>query len=116
MLILVLIYSASCKTNSQKNQSQAAGERFDKVRWQLTDGRDYLYRDAMLKNLMSDSAIRRLKRDQLINILGTAEKTDNNFLFYRVDQTRLGVMPLHTKTLVIKFRADSSVEWMKIHE
>jgi hypothetical protein len=57
-----------------------------------------------------------LRKDEILDLLGQPDKIDGNYLFYRIAQQRLGFWPLHTKTLVIKFYEDSTVEWIRIHE
>lgn len=77
---------------------------------------DYLYRNEMLKDLISNHSLKGLKKDELIDLLGPPDRIDSGYLFYMIAQKRLYFFPLHTKTLVIKLAKDSTVEWRKIHE
>lgn len=77
---------------------------------------DYPYRDNMLKDLLAKDTLHRVKKDSLLSLLGSPDRRDSNYLFYMIAQRRLGVLPLHTKTMVIKLTKDSAVEWVKIHE
>lgn len=70
----------------------------------------------MLKDLMTDEDFRSLKRTAVLDLLGEPTKIDTNYLFYRVEEKRLGPWPFQTKTMVVKFTEDSLIEWIKIHE
>jgi hypothetical protein len=78
----------------------------------------YPYRDQMLKDLIADRRLTGIKRDSILRMLGEPTRTDSNYLFYTVAQEFLGKIPvpLHTRSLVIKFTGDSTVQWVKIHE
>jgi hypothetical protein len=89
---------------------------FNKTKWATKDGRDYPYRDKMLKDLMTNYQLHGLKKDTLEKLLGPPDRTNNGYLYYTIAQKRLGFFPLHTKTLVFKLTTDSTVEWRKIHE
>ncbi len=113
-LTLFLLCFLGCKSGS--NEKLEKLEKFDKVKWANGDGQHYPYRDAMLKDLMTNYVLPGVKRDSVLNMLGTATRVDNNYLFYRIAQERLGFFPIHTKSLVIKFAGDSTIEWVRIHE
>jgi hypothetical protein len=113
LLLLVMLCCVGCKSKKQ----EITGEKFDKARWAIRDGKHYPYRDKMLHDLITNYKLHGLKQDSIINLLGQPNREDNGHLFYTVDQSFIAnAWPLHTKTLVIKFTKDSTVEWRKIHE
>ncbi len=89
---------------------------FDPQKWQIKEGSNYPYREQMLSNLMNNKEIRALKEEEIIELLGKPDRLDSNYLFYRINEKRLGWLTLHTKTMVVKMHPDSSVNWIKIHE
>ena len=88
---------------------------FDQDKWALKEGSDYPHRDLMLSDLM-ENKIRKLDSIGIINLLGEPDRIDNRHLFYMIEQQRLGLWPLHTKTMVVKLTNQRSIEWVKIHE
>jgi hypothetical protein len=70
----------------------------------------------MLKDLMQDSNFRKLKKPEVLNLLGEPTRVDTNYLFYRVQEKRFGLVPFHTKTMVVKFTGADSIEWIRIHQ
>ena len=104
------------KPESENVQEQANAETFSPTKWRVKEGRDYPFREQMLEELVQDTSIRALRGDKLFDLLGEPDRRNENYLYYQLDQTRLGPWPLHTKTLVIKLKADATIEWMKVHE
>ena len=112
LLILPIMFLTACK-RQDKDMKQ---EKFDQQKWATKVDLDYPYRDAMLKDLMTNQSLKKLKRDQVLNLLSEPTRTDTGYLFYNVATDRLGPLIIHSKSLVIKFHKDSSVEWVKIHQ
>ncbi|HZV68558.1 MAG TPA: hypothetical protein VFG10_03410 [Saprospiraceae bacterium] len=122
-----LLFSClACHNNhDEKSESEVPTENidsiipnetvFDKIKWQSKEGKDYPYREKMLKDVMTNQDLKRLKEDEILDLLGKPDRIDSNYIFYVIDQKRLGSWPLHTKTMIIKF-SDDSIEWVKIHE
>ena len=108
----------SCNNGKEKKNGSdtTTAVKFDSTKWRTKTGDDYPYRDEMLKDLISNNKLKGWKKDSVLALLGQPNHTDSNYMFYRIAQQRLGFFPLHTKTLVIKLAADSTVEWRKIHE
>ena len=77
---------------------------------------DYPYRNKMLKDLIASDTLKRLKKEEIINMLGEPDRIDSAYLFYPIAQERLGFFPLHTKTLVIKLSNDSTANSVMIHK
>jgi len=91
-------------------------DRFDKAKWMVKDDHHYPYRDSLLTGLLNTHQLDSLTKAEVIDLLGKPDRIDNLYLFYRIAQRRLGLWPLHTKTLVIKFSDETNLEWVRIHE
>jgi outer membrane protein assembly factor BamE (lipoprotein component of BamABCDE complex) len=104
-------YSAEMVT---KPESEMA---FDIAKWTTQEGKDYPYRKKMVNDILYNDTIRNLQKDQILTLLGEPSfyRKDTNYLYYMINQKRLGPWPLHTTSLVIKF-SENKVEWIKIHE
>lgn len=96
-------------------QTKQHEEKFDKIKWATQVDKDYPYRDDMLKDLITNGKLHGMNVANLLNLLGKPTRTDSGYLFYMVSQQRLGLFPLHTKSLVIKLSKDT-VLWVKTHE
>ena len=115
MKSIILLFSLFCFACSCNNNHQKAGGKFEKIKWQVKKDNDYPYRRDMLDDLVQNYTLKGTKKTALIDLLGQPDRTDSNYLFYRISQNRIGFFPLSTKTLVIKLAGDSTVEWRKIH-
>jgi outer membrane protein assembly factor BamE (lipoprotein component of BamABCDE complex) len=115
LFIIPLLLALSCKNAKQDERSESA-ETFQKMKWAVKVDHDYPYRDKMLADVLANHARKGVKREAILNLLGTPTKIDSGYLFYRVKEQRFGLLTLHTKTLVLKFGKDSTLEWAKIHE
>ncbi|MGI0108139.1 hypothetical protein [Salinimicrobium sp. WS361] len=119
---LLLACCLSCKPENDKNflASEKIAETpaisFDAEKWHFKDGFNYPYRNSMLKDLMEDTNFRKLKKPEVLDLLGEPTRVDTNYLFYRVREKRFGLVPFHTKTMVMKFTVADSIEWIRIHE
>lgn len=89
---------------------------FDEEKWKTKEGKDYPFREEMLGDLMENQGLRQLKRDEILELLGEPTRIDTNYVFYRIEQKRIGLFPLHTTTMVIQFAQDSTVNWIKVHK
>ena len=110
---MLLFYCFACKNGAEINE-----EHFDKTKWAIKEDNKYPYRDKMLKDLIDNYTLHGLTRDSILNLLGEPTRTDSGYLFYTVSQRFVAdiPVPLHTKSLVIKFTNEGRVEWRKIHE
>jgi hypothetical protein len=120
-LLLSFFFGMSCNTGTREDNVSAgiAPEtrmEFESTKWKEKKDRDYPHRAAMLDDLVDNEKLKKLKRDEVINMLGEPDRSDTLYLFYRVAQKRLYSWPIHTTTLVIKFKEDSTVHWVKIHQ
>lgn len=122
ILFLLVSFSGCVEDSSTSTSADTSATVFEQDRWNAREGDDFPYRDEMLHDLMNsesivdDRGLRELKRDEILELLGEPTRVDTNYLFYRVSQKRLGLWPLHTKTMVIQLAEDSTVNWVKIHE
>ena len=117
LTLFFLCCVVACK-NTREEKFDKTEEKFDKIKWAVKKDREYPYRNKMLKDFITNYRLTGLKKDTVVNLLGQPNRSDNGYLFYTIAQEYLGniPVPLHTKTLVIKFAKDSTVEWRKIHE
>lgn len=130
-ILFLLLYCLACnnnkvveKTDKVENGSNTENldsvtnteNGFDKTKWRAKDDHHYPYRDEMLEEVLSHLTLDSLKRDEVIDLLGQPDRSDGNYLFYRIAQKRLAFWPLHTKTLVIKLSEDSTINRVRIHE
>ncbi len=119
ILALSLFLQGSCirATDSEGGTSREGngGSGFDRLEWSYQESGDYPYREAMLDSVIYSDTTRNLSREQIEQLLGTPDRTNENHFYYTITQKRIGSCPLHTKTMVIKFSRDS-IEWIKVHE
>jgi hypothetical protein len=90
--------------------------KFDKTKWGTKEGSDYPYRELMLQDIVYNDTIRELTKDELLELLGEPDRSNEGHLYYMISQKKLGFWPIKTKTLVIKLFEDNTIEWLKIHE
>ena len=120
-IIFLFILFFGCKSDSEKNvENQKKNKEsemvFDKEKWKIKDGKDYLFRDKMINDVLYNDTIRMLNKEQLLIQLGNPDYIREGHLYYRIHETRIAYWTLKTKTMVIKLKDNSSVEWIKIHE
>ena len=122
-LLLLLLCLTSCMDEGSPETSEGLTEAesamdsvFDEDKWKIKEGVDYPYRDEMLHDLVYEQQLKGLEKEELIKLLGEPDRSSKGFLYYRVAQKRLGLLPLHTTTLVIELSEDSIVKTRRIHE
>jgi hypothetical protein len=121
LLLLVALVVTGCSKEKEEKPTKAdsvsvAAIAFDTTLWAIRQGENYPHRDRMLGDLINNRKLRGLNRSEIKAILGEPDRTDSTYLFYRITQKRIGFLPVHTKTMVIKLAADSTTQWVKIHE
>lgn len=114
VLLLVIVF-VGCSHGPDK-PAPAQDSVFSKERWAVVKDDDYPYRMAMLNDLVTNHHVRGQKWQEVIGLLGEPTRTDNLHQFYEVHYKRVAGLTVHVTTLVIKFKADSTAEWMKIAE
>ena len=120
-IVFILLGCFACKNNSDENRVTENKENesemvFDKTKWKTKINLDYPYRDIMLNSLFVNDTLKKLKKQEVLNMLGKPDRIDSLYLFYRITQERISFFPLHTKTLVIKLSKDNTVKSVMIHE
>lgn len=121
LIILLLLCCLACNTEREEKSDLVDHETeaeilFDKTKWRAKEGLDYLYRDQMLYDIVYNDTVRALNKDEILELLGEPDRSNDGYLYYMIAQKRIGFWPLHTKTLVIKLSEDSTIDWIKIHE
>ncbi len=111
LLLCVVIVNSMLNVSYRETEK---GMSFDKAKWETKKNSDYPYRNKIVKELMSSDTLKQLKKEEIINMLGKPDREDNSYLFYNIAQERLGFLPLHTKTLVIKL--SDSTNAVMIHK
>lgn len=92
------------------------GTRFDQAKWQMKDGQSYIHRNGMLKDLVASKKLKKLKKEEVTDLLGQPDRIDGAYLFYRITQQSIGLFPLHTTTLVVKISDNGKENPVLIHE
>ena len=122
-LLLLLCLTACMEEGNSERSGETMTEIksvedsvFDKTKWRTKEGEDYPFRDEMLHDLVYVQQLKGLKKDELIQLLGEPDRSNKGFLYYRVEQKKLGLWPIHTTTLVIELSEDSIVKTRRIHE
>lgn len=118
---ILIVCCLSCRVNKEENAENEKNTSdsemsFDQAKWKEKDGKDYPFRDRMLNDIVYNDTVRSRNKEQILDLLGEPDRTNENYLYYMIAQRRLGFWPLHTKSLVIKFSDDNTVDWIKIHE
>ena len=115
LIFLLFLVATSCKNDSPAPQNQDE-TLFTSAKWKTKKGEDYPYRQKMLDSVVYNDTIRELNKEEILTLLGTPDRSNENHLFYTISQKRIGLWPLHTKTMVIKFIDEETIEWIKIQE
>ena len=121
ILLLLLSVMLSCKSDQEdKKTSKLASENteipFDKDKWRLKEGKDYVYREQMYEAVLYNDTIRSLSEVALRSLLGDPDYHEDGHLYYRITETRLVNWTVKSKTMVVKLKQDGSIEWIKVHE
>lgn len=121
ILLMLLPLMLSCKSDHEdKKTSKLASENaeipFEKDKWALKEGKDYVYREQMYEAVLYNDTIRSLSEVKLISLLGDPDYHEEGHLYYRISETRLMNWTVKTKTMVVKLNQDGSIEWIKVHE
>ena len=111
LIPLIIICSISCSSDKEDIV-------FDKTKWNTKEGKDYPYRSQMLNDIVYNDTIRELNKKEILNLLGepSYERDDEDYLHYMINQKRLFSWPLHTRVMVVKFKDEETIDWIKIHE
>jgi len=117
--ILLALFACNSEKDAKSGSIDPAAKveiSFNKTKWGVKEGLDYPHRDQMLNSVVCNDTIRALNKDEITNLLGEPDRSNEGYLYYTISQKRLGSWPLHTKTMVIKIMGDGTIEWIKIHK
>lgn len=109
----LFLFFLSCR---QKPAETPQALAFEAVKWKERSADGHPWRNAMLDDLLQNVKLHGLHYDSVRQLLGPPDREDKGHLFYRLSEKRWNNMVLHARTLVIKLRPDSTVEWRKIHQ
>ncbi len=115
-IFFLLLSLFSCKRDNSETSKAEATVTFNETNWKIKEGEDYSYREKMLDSVVYNDTIRSLNKNEILQLLGKPDRINKNHFYYTIAQKRIGLWPLHTKTMVIKFVNDSKIEWIKIME
>lgn len=103
----------ACQNNSKSEEPKPIA--FDASKWQEVEEGDYRYRSLMYREVLYHDTIRNSSQAQIKALLGAADRQQDGYWYYRINQEKMGNFPLHTRTLVIKWVQDT-ISWIKLHE
>ena len=88
LIVFLSLCFLSCKkedrTETDKKETIPVAV-FDKIKWKTKENRDYPYRDKMLDYLMTSDTLKKLKKEEVLNLLGQPDRIDSAYLFYRIN-------------------------------
>ena len=90
--------------------------KFDKVKWLTKDDMEYLYRDKMLEDLITNYKLKGIKYIEVVKSLGQPQFSDNTSLSYEVIVHYNGIDPDYTKSFELLFNRDSIITEYKVNE
>lgn len=119
--IVVFVFCVACNSEVKNYEPDMSDKPssvlvFDKTKWQTKEGRNYPFRDKMVNDVVYNDTIRSLQKPEIIDLLGEPDRNNDNYIYYLIKQERLLFWPLHSKFMVVKFKNDSTVEWIRIHQ
>lgn len=113
-LIMLTCFSA-CKEKAEPISSEVPEQKFDKNKWQIKEGEHYLHRKSMYKDVLYSNEIRSKSKEEVLGLLGEADRHEANHYYYNISSKKMGAWTLSSSTLVIKFSDEGDVEWIKLH-
>ena len=115
LFVCILLIAFACQNEKGQNSETPENIPFESQKWKVKEGGDYPFREKMLQDVLYTDTIRHLSKGQILDQLGQPDRSQDGYLYYTIEQQRIGALPLHTSTIVIKLDADS-VDWIKLHE
>ena len=118
-IILLMVILPSCKESEKAQEiklEEQSGVVFNYENWNHKEGKDYPHRPQLLNSVLYNDSLRTLSKQGITNHLGDPDREQEGHLYYLISQTRLGLWPLHTRTIVVKLDDNDYVEWIKLHE
>ena len=107
LFVVALVFCLGCDNNDKSKEPDIS---FDRRKWDITDGNNYVYRKQMVNDLLNNHHWAGISKDSVISLLGQPNEIEENiFMLYHFEQTRLGGFPLAMQELVIELNSDSTV-------
>ncbi|WP_424961379.1 hypothetical protein [Ekhidna sp.] len=121
IIILLLVLNAflvCCKSKNEEKTMETIQQdlAFDSKQWKVKQEDEYPFRPLMYKEVLYSDSVRTLSKPQILSLLGKPEREENNHFYYLIEANTIGSFALNQKSLVIKFKSDNSVEWIKLYE
>jgi len=119
LLCCLLLFSApvSCKNDTATSATEVQNMKvFNPEGWRMQKEGKYIYRDLMLEDVVYNDTIRSLDKKNILELLGEPDRVEEKYFYYKISEKRLGSWTLHQKSMVIKFKDEYSIEWIKIHQ
>ncbi|MEJ2006448.1 MAG: hypothetical protein P8X57_16150 [Cyclobacteriaceae bacterium] len=118
-LFMVLVFCSllvSCNSTSEESEPVEDHINFNAKKWKTKNESGSPFREQMVNSVLYSDSIRALSKPEVLDLLGKPDRTNENHLYYLIDESNLGMWTLHATSLVIKFNVKDSVEWIKLHE
>lgn len=118
-IVLPFLLILSCDSSEEasgSNASELEKIAFETKKWKEKKLDKYPYRSLMYKEILYSDSVRELSKADVLKMLGDPDREENNHLYYRIERNQIGSWTLNQKSLVLKFRNDDSVEWIKLYE
>lgn len=118
-IVLPFLLILSCDSSEEASGSNASELEkivFETEKWKEKKLDNYPYRLLMYKEILYSDSVRELSKADVLKMLGDPDREENNHLYYRIERNQIGFWTLNQKSLVLKFRNDDSVEWIKLYE
>ncbi len=109
-IFFIFLLLCSCAS-----ETEVAKEKFSTEKWTHEEEGTFPYRITMYQEVLYHDTIRNGNQDQILSLLGKPDRQQEGHWYYQVNQEKMGEMPLHTRTLVIKWEADT-ITWIKVHQ
>lgn len=118
LLFLLNAFAVSCGSKSEEKTTETIPKEtaFNSKQWKVKQQDEYPFRPLMYKEILYSDSVRTLSKPQIITLLGKPEKEENNHFYYLIEANTIGSFTLNQKSLVLKFKPDDSVEWIKLYE
>lgn len=112
LFLLILFYNSKSQTSASMEEEIS----FNQEKWRIHNGNTYPYRESMFRDVLYNDTIRTLAEPDILRLLGEPDRRKDNFLYYTISHSGIGAWTLHAKTMVIKFKENDQVDWIKVHE
>ena len=118
LLFLMAVFACNSPDGEQSTQQEDSEDtkEFDKDKWKSRDDTGYTYRADMIDDVLYNDTVRSLSRTEVLALFGEPDRINELYFYYTISQKKLGFWPLHSKTMVIKFQDENTIEWIKVHE